>query len=133
MHMFLLLVLCVTNERHNTNYIIDSDVFEYMPFFILRILHSYVGSLYFRGQGRVIPRRGDPITGHNHAHTLTHYGQFRDACQPTTHLWTWRESQSTSESLHTYRAQADIKPPNPRGARPTRLYTEIKYPSVSVM
>ncbi|KAF4075958.1 hypothetical protein AMELA_G00224800 [Ameiurus melas] len=62
-----------------------------------RASHSYHGSwgTWSLSQGTWGKRRGTPWTGsqpiirHNHTHTytLTHYGQFGYANQPTTHLY----------------------------------------------
>ncbi|KAK3539864.1 hypothetical protein QTP70_014896 [Hemibagrus guttatus] len=58
---------------------------------------------------------------HTHSHSLTQYGQFRDANQPTTHVFGLGEEtrvpggnpRGTGRTckLHTHKAEAGIEPP----------------------
>ncbi|KAK3559654.1 hypothetical protein QTP86_013610 [Hemibagrus guttatus] len=74
-------------------------------------------------QGRIHPgRSANPSQGtHTHSHSLTHYGQFRDANQPTMHVFGLGEEtgvpggnpRGTGKTckLHTHTAEAGIEPP----------------------
>ncbi|KAK3510041.1 hypothetical protein QTP70_026697 [Hemibagrus guttatus] len=72
-----------------------------------------------------------PIAGHTHAlsftHTITHYGQFRDANQPTMHVFGLGEEtgvpggnpRGTGRTckLHAHMAEAGIEPPTLEGCQ----------------
>ncbi|KAK3559957.1 hypothetical protein QTP86_030320, partial [Hemibagrus guttatus] len=59
-----------------------------------------------------------PIAGHTHTlsftHAITHYGQFRDANQPTMHVFGLGEETPEARGEHansTHTVEAGIKPP----------------------
>ncbi|KAK3561187.1 hypothetical protein QTP86_028356 [Hemibagrus guttatus] len=104
-----------------------------IEFYLLNLIHSsivYCLSDLFSGhgehvqarQGRIHPGRSANPSQGTHTHTLsfthiiTHYGQFRDANQPTMHVFGPGEKTGVPGGiptckLYTHMAEAGIKPP----------------------
>ncbi|KAK3543419.1 hypothetical protein QTP70_020441, partial [Hemibagrus guttatus] len=104
-------------------------------------IHSFIVyrlSELFSGHGEPVPQASlgikagytlgtecQPIAGRTHTlsftHAITHYGQFRDASQPTMHVFGLGEETGAPRGnprgtgrtckLHTHMAEAGIKPP----------------------